>query len=99
MLTSVINPRVVLIVCLICHDEKSTRKSYFAKQVQVQVQLYTEWNDNHVCIINQIKSVKGAERNSKSYMMGWEKVPCELKDHIQHGLIKQRHVLTKVSAR
>ena len=22
-------------------------------------------------------------------MMGWEKVPCELKDHIQHGLIKQ----------
>ena len=22
-------------------------------------------------------------------MMGWEKVPCELKDRIQHGLIKQ----------
>ena len=41
--TSVMNSRVVLIV----------RKSYFAKQVQVQVQLYREWNDNHVCIINQ----------------------------------------------
>ena len=38
-----------------------------------------------------------AER--KSYMMGWEKVPCELKDHIQHGLVKQRHALTKISAR
>ena len=33
-----------------------------------------------------------AER--KSYMMGWEKVPCELK-----GLVKQRHALTKISAR
>ena len=55
MPTSVINFRVhvVLIVRLICHDGKSTRKTYFAKQVQVQVQLYTEWNDNHVCIINQ----------------------------------------------
>ena len=35
-----------------------------------------------------------AERNSKSYMMEWEKVPCELKDHVQHDLIKQRHALT-----
>ena len=37
----------------------------------------------------------------KSYMMGTipEKVPCELKDHRQHGLIKQRHTLTNVSAR
>ena len=58
MPTSVINPRVVLIVCLICHDEKVYEKIIFAKQVQVQVQLYTEWN-NHVCIINQNKSVKG----------------------------------------
>ena len=30
-------------------------------------------------------------------MIGWEKVPRELKDH--HGLIKQRHALTNVSAR
>ena len=39
----------------------------------------------------------------KSYMLGTidEKVPCELKDHRQHGLIKERHVhaLTNVSAR
>ena len=32
-------------------------------------------------------------------MMGLENVPCELKDHIKRGLIKQRHALTKVSAR
>ena len=34
-------------------------------------------------------------------MMGTiaEKVPCELKDHRQQGLIKQKHTLTKVSAR
>ena len=25
-----------------------------------------------------------------------EKVPCEQKDYRQHGLIKQRHTLTKV---
>ena len=37
----------------------------------------------------------------KSYMMGTfaEKVPCELEDHRQHGLIKQTHTLTNVSAR
>ena len=37
----------------------------------------------------------------KSYMMVSidEKVPCELKDHRQQGLIKQRHTLTNVSAR
>ena len=31
-------------------------------------------------------------------MMGTiaEKVPCEPTDHRQHGLIKQRHALTKV---
>ena len=28
-----------------------------------------------------------------------EKVPCELKDHGQHGLLKQRHTLTNVSAK
>ena len=32
-------------------------------------------------------------------MMGWAIVPRELKDHREHGLIKQRHALTKVSAR
>ena len=34
-------------------------------------------------------------------MMGTiaEKVPCELKDDRQQGSIKQRHTLTKVSAR
>ena len=34
-------------------------------------------------------------------MMGTiaEKVPCELKDHRQQGLINQRHTLTNVSAR
>ena len=34
-------------------------------------------------------------------MMGTivEKVACELKDHRQQGLIKQKHTLTKVSAR
>ena len=37
----------------------------------------------------------------KSYKMGTiaEKVRCELKDHRQQGLIKQRHTLTNVSAR
>ena len=37
----------------------------------------------------------------KSYTMVSidEKVPCELKDHRQHGPIKQRHNLTNVSAR
>ena len=36
----------------------------------------------------------------KSYMMGTiaENFPCELKDHRQHGPIKQIHNLTKVSA-
>ena len=35
----------------------------------------------------------------KSYMMVTiaENFPCELKDHRQHGPIKQRHTLTKVS--
>ena len=43
MPTSVINPRVVLIVRLTCHDENVyERKSYFAKQVKVQVQLLVQ---------------------------------------------------------
>ena len=45
MPTSVIYSQLVLIVRLICHDEKSARKLYFAKQVKVQVQLYTVEGD------------------------------------------------------
>ena len=37
MPTTVRNSRVVLIVRLICHDEKSTKKSHFAKQVSIKV--------------------------------------------------------------
>ena len=42
-----------------------------------------------------------AEMKSYMIMMGTidEKVPCELKDHRQQGLIEQRHALTNVSAR
>ena len=32
-------------------------------------------------------------------MMGWEKVLCELKDHRQHGLLKQRHSITSANTK
>ena len=55
----------------------------------MEVQLYTELDDNHVWVINKWK--------------GWEEIPhdhekilCYLKDHRQHG---QRDTLTKVSWR
>ena len=49
----------------------------------MEVLLYTEWGDNHVCMSNKSER---AER--KSYMMGNipEKFFCDLKDHRQHGL-------------
>ena len=48
----------------------------------MEAQLYTEWDDNYVCIIISEK----AERNS--YIMGniVEKFFCDLKDHRQHRL-------------
>ena len=38
------------------------------------------------------KSVKGRRGNPTDH----EKILCDVKDHRQHGLIKKRHVLTKV---
>ena len=39
------------------------------------VQLYTEWDDNHVCIINQCK---GGEEILNDH----DKILCHLKDHV-----------------
>ena len=52
----------------------------------MEVQLYTEWDDNHVCTINQLKG-------GEEILHDHEKIPCDLKDHRQHGLIKKRYTL------
>ena len=59
----------------------------------MEVRLYTEWDDNHVCIINQWN---GWEEILHDGYYRW-KSPCERKDQ-QHGFIKQTHAWTKVSA-
>ena len=41
----------------------------------LEVQLYTEWHDNHVCIINQWKGWE-------EILHDHEKILCDLKDHI-----------------
>ena len=68
MPTSVINPREVLIVRLICHDEKVYEKIYI---------LQNKFKFRFNCIQSGMITMMGTTA---------EKVPCELKDHIQHGL-------------
>ena len=41
----------------------------------MQVQLYTEWDDNYVCIINQWKG-------GEEILHDHEKILCDLKDHV-----------------
>ena len=52
-----------------------------------EVQLYTEWDDNHVCM--STKSVNELRGNPTWWLLSLTKLSCELKDHGQHGLIKQ----------
>ena len=49
MPTSVINPRVVLIVRLIFHDEKVYEKNIFCKASQHKSQLHFPSHDNRTC--------------------------------------------------
>ena len=49
MLTSVINPRVVLIVRLICHDEKVYEEIIFCKTSQYKSQLHFPSQNNRTC--------------------------------------------------
>ena len=50
----------------------------------MEVELYTEWDDNHVCIINQWK---GGEENPTWWVLTTiaEKLLWDLKDHRQYG--------------
>ena len=49
MLTSVINPRVVLIVRLICHDENVYEEIIFCKTSQYKSQLHFPSQNNRTC--------------------------------------------------
>ena len=51
----------------------------------MEVQLYTEYDNNHVCIINQWKG-------GEEILHDHEKILCDLKDRRQHGLIKKTHI-------
>ena len=49
MLTSVINSRAILIVCLICHDEKVQEEIIFCKTSQYKSQLHFPSHNNQTC--------------------------------------------------
>ena len=55
----------------------------------MEVQLKTEWDDNHVCIINQWKG-------GEEILHDHDKILSDLKDRTQQrGRIKKTHTLTK----
>ena len=80
---------------ILCPPHPNPPAVYIMNAALMEVQLYTEWDDNHVCIINQWK---GGEVILHDGYYRWKNFPMIWKI-IDNTALLNKYTLTKVSWR